>query len=60
MWKCGHRFIEYRLSEREVSEESSEPNTYKGRRNELVYSRKIIYHRGRDEDDILVSWDARG
>ena len=51
MWKYGYWFVEYRLGEREVSEESSQPNTDKGRGQELVYFGKIIYHRVRDEDD---------
>ena len=55
MWKCGHRFVEYKLSERKVSKEGPEPNTCEGRRQELAYSGRSIYHRGRDEDDRLVS-----
>ena len=43
-----------------------EPNTWKGGRNELVHSGRIVYHRDRDEDDRLASqdvnswWVARG
>ena len=54
MWKCGHQFVEYKVGEKEVLEESFEPNTCKGKRQELVYFEKIIYHRGRDEDVILM------
>ena len=57
IWKCGHWFVEYRLGERKVSEESSGPKICKGGRQELMYSRRVIYHYGRDEDDRLVSQD---
>ena len=35
-------------------------DTCKGGRYELVHFGKIIYHRDRDEDDILVSQDVSG
>ena len=58
-WECDHRFVEYRLSERKVSEESSGLITCQGGRQKLMYSGRIIYHRARDEDDRLVSRDVR-
>ena len=60
MWECGHQFVDYKLGKRKVSEEIFWSDTCKGGIHELMYSGRIIYHRGRDEDDRLVSRDIRG
>ena len=39
---------------------NSEPDTCKDGRQELVHSRRIVYHGGKDGDDRLASQDVSG
>ena len=58
-WDVVTWLVEYRLGERQELVHFG-LGTSKGGRQELVHSGKIIYHRDRDEDGRLVSWDVRG